>query len=350
MDRYERQRILPQIGEVGQGRVRAAHVMIVGCGALGTVSAELLARGGIGRLTIVDRDVVEWTNLQRQGLFDERDAREGLPKAEAARRRLLAVNSEVEVRAVVADFSARNAEEIFDGGGRVAVIVDGTDNFETRYLINDLAVSRGVAWVYGGAVGTVGRVMTIVPGETPCLRCLFEEPPSAGSEAANQTCEVLGVLGATTAVVGAQQASAAMRVIVGGGASEAMLSVDAWTGEMKSIGVAGSRRAECPCCGRREFPFLQGERGSTTLKVCGRNAVQVSPEGAGTVDLAGLAARLGGTGCFEATEYLMRGTLRGEWEGEGEISLTVFPDGRALIGGTSDPGRARSVYAKYVGH
>lgn len=347
LERYHRQALLREIGEEGQRRIAAGHALIVGCGALGTVAAELLARAGVGTLTLVDRDIVETTNLQRQVLFDERDANEGVPKAEAARRRLREINSGIEVRAVVEDFSCRNTERVLaeaDGAAAVGAIVDGTDNFETRYLINDLAVRHGRAWVYGAAVGMTGMSMTVVPGTTACLRCAFEEPPGVGS-AAGATCDTVGVFSPVTAVVASVQAGEALKVLAGraDAAGRGLLTIDGWGGEHRRVELAGAKRDDCPCCGLRRFPFLIGERGGASAALCGRGSVQVSPETPGKVDLPALAARLSAHGSFEATRFLVRGTLKHEG-----VRLTVFGDGRAIIG-VDRAEAARTLYARYVG-
>lgn len=354
ISRYHRQTLLREIGESGQRRLAASHAMVIGCGALGTVSAEILVRAGVGCVTLVDRDVVELTNLQRQMLFDEADAREGLPKAEAARRRLGAINSELCVRARVTDFTSANAEKLIEQAAAcpaLGVIVDGTDNFETRYLINDLAVKHGVPWVYGAAVGMSGMSMTIVPGVTPCLRCAFEEPPEAGSAAASATCDTVGVFSPVTAIVGSVQAGEALKILAGRADAVApgLLTIDGWSGAMRRVDLA-TARPDCPCCGRREFPFLSGERGSASVTLCGRGSVQVTPERGGRVDLAALAARLAPHGAFELTRFLVRGVLAGErGDGTSPVTLTVFTDGRAIVGGVTRVEVARALYARYVG-
>lgn len=352
ISRYHRQTLLREIGEAGQRRLAESHALIVGCGALGTVSAEILVRAGVGTVTIVDRDVVELTNLQRQMLFDESDAREGLPKAEAARRRLAAINSSVSVNAIVADMSASTAEEVLDRGDAPGVIVDGTDNFETRYLLNDLSVKRGVPWVYGAAVAMTGMTMSIVPGVTPCLRCAFEEPPEPGSASSGATCDVVGVFSPVTAVIGSVQAGEALKILLGkhGALASGLLTFDGWSGALRRVDLSAARRGDCACCGEREFPFLSGARGSASVSLCGRGSVQVIPERAGMIDLPALAARLGAHGAFGATRFLVRGTLEHErGDGRGPVTLTVFPDGRAIIGGVTRLDAARVLYARYVG-
>lgn len=358
--RYHRQTLLAGIGEAGQARLGAGHALIVGCGALGTVSADLLVRAGVGTVTIVDRDIVEWTNLQRQTLFTETDVREGLPKAEAARRRLEQVNADVRIRAIVADFNPQNASGLMAGKcDPPGVIVDGTDNFETRYLLNDLAVSNGVPYAYGGAVGTRGMSMTIVPGRTSCLRCIFDEPPPPG---AGETCDTVGVLAPVAAIVASCQAADAIKVLVGREdlLSGTLLEFDLWHNQRRRIDVSAPA-AGCPCCGAERFEFLDGQRGSGAVSLCGRDAVQVRPgssrDGVG-MDLARLHERLSPHGRFEVTPHLIRGTLKHEQPtgGDGQsgsegggVQITVFADGRALFHGIREEDHARALYARYIG-
>lgn len=349
-DRYHRQMLLEQVGSEGQGRLAAAHAAVVGIGALGCAAADHLARAGVGRLTLIDRDLVELTNLQRQTLFDESDAREGLPKAEAARRRLEAVNGTIEIHSHIADLTGGNAEQLLAGDGGPGVIVDGTDNFETRYLLNDLAVKHGVPFVYGGAIATRGMQLTVRPGVTPCLRCLFEEPPDAGSQ---PTCDTAGVLGPVVAIVAACEASDALRVLLGQGdrIPTSMLEFDLWEGRRRRVDLSGARRDDCPCCGRREFRFLASRAADGAAALCGQGAVQVAGSaGARGVDLVSLASRLEAVGEVESRAFMVRCRLSGEQADlGGSLVLTVFRDGRAIVNGTNRPERARSVYARYVG-
>lgn len=371
-DRYHRQTLLDVFGAEGQARLSGGHALLVGCGALGSVSAELLARAGVGTITIIDRDVVELTNLQRQMLFDESDAKGGLPKAHAAARRLGQINSTISIRPIVADVSCRTIDRlVFDEASlRPDVIVDGTDNFQTRYLLNDLAVREGVPLVYAGAVGMEGLSMTILPGAadagwtdvqaTPCLRCVFPDVPAPGSAASSATCDTVGVLGPVTAMMASIQACEALKVLLGryDAISRSLLRVNLWTNEMRQIDLSGARRGAasndpCPCCAGREFVFLSGEAGDSSATLCGREAVQISPasvESNGAIDLEQLRARLSQHGSFIASRFMVRGLLDAEVGEMGRrIELTVFPDGRAIVGGTAQVARARSVYAKYVG-
>ncbi len=347
--RYHRQMLLPGVGAEGQARLRASTALLVGCGALGCAIADTLSRAGIGQLVLVDRDVVELTNLQRQALFDERDVREGLPKAEAARRRLGEINAQVEVTAHVDDFTPANADSFLTE--RPSLILDGTDNFETRFLMNDLAVKHRLPLVYGGAVGATGMCMTIRPGVTPCLRCLFEGPAPPGS---TPTCDTAGVLGPAISIVAAAQATDALKLLLGREdlLSNTLLEFDLWRNTRRRLEVTGARRADCPCCVHREFDFLAGASHSTSHTLCGRGAVQVSAPARGRVDLQALGARLAQHGSVRTNDFLLACALTNEpadEQLEGSIELTVFADGRAIVKGTSSPQRARTLYAKYVG-
>lgn len=304
-----------------------------------------MARAGVRRLRLIDRDFVEWSNLQRQFLFDEQDAAEATPKAVAAARRLARVNSEVALEPMVADLTASNAAELFDG---IDLILDGSDNFETRYLINDVAVRGGIPWIYGGAVGSYGLKAAIIPGQTACLRCIYPEYPRSPQP----NCETEGVLAPVTATIAALQAADALKILACGANSmdasalpgarittPRITTVDVWSGEIRQIN-APPRDPECPCCGRREFVYLDGSR-RAPISLCGRNAVQIH-ERARPVDLAELASRLGPIARVRANEFALRADLD-------PYELMVFPDGRAIIRGTTDVGIARSLYARYVG-
>jgi molybdopterin/thiamine biosynthesis adenylyltransferase len=311
----------------------------VGCGALGGHICEQLVRAGVGFVRIADRDIVELTNLQRQVLFDEEDARRGLPKAVAAAQRLGRINSEVTIEPAVVDVDGANIEEL----AAVDLILDGTDNVETRYLINDVAVKRSTPWIYGACVKTDGRVMAVVPGKTACLRCVFPDPPK-GNEL--ETCDTAGVLGPAAAVVGAMQSAIAIRLLVSGGQDVPtdLLACDVWSGEFRKIDLSQAKLPECICCGQRRFEYLDAPRHSDgAAKLCGRNSVQVRAPGRG-VQLADIGRRLAPVGEVEQSKYFVRGNLIQE-----KLTLTVFPDGRAIISGTTDPARARSIYARFVG-
>jgi molybdopterin/thiamine biosynthesis adenylyltransferase len=337
MERYSRQVLFDGIGEEGQRRIRESRALVVGCGALGSAQAEMLARAGVGRLRIVDRDFVEESNLQRQTMFTERDARERVPKAVAAGRRVAEINSDVACETEVADVSQSNVERLVEG---CDVVLDGTDNFATRFLVNDACVKRGVAWVYGAAVGSYGVTMTVRPRVTPCLRCVFPEVPAAASA---PTCDTAGVIMPIISVVAAVQVAEALKLLTGRAESlhGGLLQFDVWRNEWRRIAL--KRRApDCPTCALGRFETLEAESGDMTTVLCGRNAVQVSPRRSSRIDLDELAARLRAAGEVKANPYLVR--LRA-----GEYELTVFEDARAIVRGTEDAGVARSLYARYVG-
>lgn len=332
--RYSRQSRFAPVGPEGQARIRAASVALVGCGALGTVEAEILVRAGVGRLRIIDRDFVEWSNLQRQFLFEESDAAEGLPKAVAAARRLARVNSEVVLEPLVADLTPANIGELLEGA---ELILDGSDNFEVRFLTNDFAVSSRVPWIYCAAVGSYGLKLAIVPGRTACLRCVYPEPPQ-GSQ---PTCETEGVLGPVTAAMAALAAGDALKLLALGPdtVTARMTTVDVWSGEIRQT-APPARDPDCPCCVRRDFVHLNGQR-RAPISLCGRNAVQIH-ERFRPVDLQDLARRLAPLAAVRANDFALRASID-------SYELTVFPDGRAIIKGTTDPAVARSLYSRYVG-
>ncbi len=333
--RYARQAVLPMIRAEGQQRLADSTLLIVGCGALGSVQAELTARAGVGRLIVVDRDILELHNLPRQLLFTEQDVRDRLPKAEAAARRLRAINSEIIIDPVTTDVTPANVEELVQ---QADLVLDGTDNFETRYLLNDCCVKLGKPWVYGGVLGSDGTVLAVRPGRGPCLRCLFHEPPDASIM---PTCETAGVLNTAVMWVAALEVTEALKILVADPAAQFQLhAFDIWRGTRTSI--TPTQNPDCDCCVKRQFEFLAGKRGSSSTVLCGRHAVQVTPERAAKPDLERLARRLGPLG---------RTTMNGlvlEFEIEPH-RLVVFPDGRVLVMGTTSPGEARSLVAKYIG-
>jgi adenylyltransferase/sulfurtransferase len=331
-ERYSRQILFAGIGERGQEALLRSHAVIAGCGALGSFHAAALARAGVGRLTLIDRDYIEPSNLHRQWLFEEEDAAEGLPKAAAAARRLARINSSIQVDARIADLTPGNAGELLGGAD---VILDGTDNFETRYLINDFAVSRGIPWIYGAAVGSYGLTMPVIPGHGPCLRCVYPEPPAG----AQPTCETAGVLNVIVSAVASIQVADALRLLTGTPLRPRITTFDVWKGGIRQID-APVRDPECPACGRREFPYMEaGRRPPATL--CGRDAVQISDIDR-PLDLVELKTRLEPLGKVRANEFALRFQIDA-------YELTVFADGRAIVKGTADTGVARSLYARYVG-
>jgi len=343
-ERYSRQVRVPGIGNAGQERIGRSRVTVCGCGALGTVLANHLVRAGVGHVRIVDRDFVEISNLQRQVLFDESDVSNNMPKAVAATNKLRGVNSAVTIEPVVADIDRTN---ILDLCKDADVIVDGTDNFEVRYTINDAAVKLGKPWVFGGAVGSEGQTMTIIPGETPCLRCVFEASPGPGEVG---TCETAGVLSPAVAVVASYQAAEALKILAGKkeAISRELLTFDLWLNTSRRIKIARLLEArDCPCCKQRKFEWLEGEHGTQTTSLCGRNAVQVSHRVSGRLSLEDLARQLGVSGQVSFNKFLLKFQLR---EAGADYEFTVFPDGRAIIKGTDDTEKARTLYAKYIGH
>jgi adenylyltransferase/sulfurtransferase len=358
MHRYHRQMLLPGFGEAGQRRLQESTALLLGCGALGSVAADMLARAGVGRLVIVDRDFVELTNLQRQVLFDERDVEEGMPKAAAAKRKLATINSNVDVTAIVDDINHGNIGKFATGAD---VIVDGLDNFETRYLANDLAVRDAIPYVYGAAVGTTGMSFTVLPRaaapvpwktddgdfSTPCFRCLFEEAPPPGS---TPTCDTAGVIGPAIGMIANHQAAETLKILTGnfGACNRTLLNADLWFNEIMQLAVASDQaQSDCPCCGQRRFDYLEGKEGSSAAALCGRDAVQLRHrQGAEDVDFDALAARLGRHGDVRTNAYILHASID---EHDNHYEITLFRDGRAIIKGTDDAGVARGIYAKYIG-
>ncbi len=333
-DRYARQIRLPQIGAAGQARIDAATVCLIGCGALGTGLSEMLARAGVGRIRIADRDFVERSNLQRQVLFDEDDADKRLPKAEAARTKLQAINRNIQVEALVTDVVPRNILDIIEGA---TVVLDGTDNLETRYLLNDACLKREIPWVYGGAVGMSGLVLPIVPGKGPCLRCLLPDPPPLGTL---PTCDTAGVLAATTRTVSSLQFSAALQLVLGDFAGVGRLTrLDVWTRHFSTVTIP--KDDACPACARHHYEFLSAKNTAWTTTLCGRNAVQVTPQTETTLDLAAMQDRLTSLGQVTDNGFLL--TLRLD-----NLEIVLFPDGRAVVQGTTDEARARTVLAQVL--
>jgi adenylyltransferase/sulfurtransferase len=338
IERYSRQILFDGIGEAGQRLLSGARAAIIGCGALGTAQAESLARAGVGRLLIVDRDFVEASNLQRQTMFTEEDARERLPKAIACVNHLALINSEIRAEAEIADVNYSNVERIIEG---CDVVLDGTDNFATRYLINDACVKHEINWVYGAAVGSYGVTMTVRPHKTPCLRCIFEEAPPAASA---PTCDTAGVIMPIISVVAAVQTSEALKLLTGHVEKlhGSLMQFDVWNNEWRRIKLSGLT-PECLTCGLGRYETLEADAGDFVSVLCGRDAVQVSPRRSAQVDLPALAERLRAAGEVQINPYLLR--LRA-----GEYELTVFQDARAIIRGTDDVSTARVLYAKYVGN
>jgi molybdopterin-synthase adenylyltransferase len=339
-ERYSRQILFAGIGEAGQERLFAASAVLVGCGAMGTAVANLLVRAGIGALRIIDRDFVEPSNLQRQTLFEESDARESLPKAVAAERRLHAINSRARIEGAVADLTPENARELLSG---FPLILDGTDNFETRLLINDAAIALGIPWIYAAAVASAGVTMTIFPGETPCLACLLEsnDDPSAGGVGAEETCDTAGILNAAVTAIACIEATEAIKILIRkrDELHQQLVSFDVWRNSYRTIRVAAN--PHCRACVRRQFAYLEGEA-QPHITMCGRDSVQIHERGR-RLDLAELNGRLALAGAdVRGNDFLLRFRVN-------SCEITVFPDGRAIFKGTRDPAVARSLYARYLG-
>jgi molybdopterin-synthase adenylyltransferase len=339
LERYSRQVRFAPLGLEGQKRLNASRVTICGCGALGTVLANHLVRAGVGFVRIVDRDFIETHNLQRQILFDEADVADNLPKAEAAARKLRAINSSVTVEAVVTDIDHTNILEL---ASDVDLILDGTDNFETRYLINDVAVKLGKPWIFGGVIGSEGQTMTILPGETPCIRCVVEESPPPGM---TPTCETAGVLGPVVAVIASFESVEAIKLLSGDRETlnRDLIVLDLWNWSFRRLKVAGLLgKVDCPCCQRRDFEWLDGRMGSHTTTLCGRNAVQVAARRSERLDFGEMAGRLAALGQVQHNRFMLKFATEG-------YEFTVFPDGRAIIKGTNDIAKARTLYSQFVG-
>jgi adenylyltransferase/sulfurtransferase len=357
LKRYSRQVILSNIGEEGQKKLLNSKVVIVGCGALGTVAANNLARAGVGHITIIDRDFVELSNLQRQMLFEEEDV--GEPKALAAAKRLNAINSEIEIEPIVADLNHTNVQEILKDAN---VVLDATDNIQTRMLVNDVCVQNGIPWIYTGAIGTSGMIMNLLP-DGPCLRCLYPNIPQAGSL---PTCDTLGVLNTATAIMGSMESTEALKIILGAYSTlenskededsekidadapiankesiEGKLVVyDAWDNSIDHIIV--KKVEDCACCAEKNFEFLEAEDKEIITSLCGRNAVQITPARAKQISLLDLASNLEKLGEVKASDFLLLFKIE-------EFEISVFRDARAIIKGTNDGNVAKSIYARYIG-
>jgi len=335
-DRYSRQTRF--LGKDTQQKLANSCVAIVGVGALGCMGASLLARAGVGRIRLIDRDLIEPHNLQRQELFDETDLEDELPKAEAAARRLRKINSEIVVEAAVADLNRSNIAEHLDGAD---AIFDGLDNFTTRFLINDYCCRNKVPWVFGGCLGGSGQVMSIIPGRTPCLRCMIPEPPPT---AALPTCETAGVLGPAVGAVASLQAAELMKILLGeyDRVRQGLFFIDIWDNDARSLDMTSLNNNDCPCCKQGKYEFLEGSEFETAAKLCGSSSVQVSPTTPKKLNLLELAGRLSQIGTAKANPHLIRFQTA-------EASLTIFADGRLLVHGCDDLERAKSLYSRFLG-
>jgi adenylyltransferase/sulfurtransferase len=345
-DRYHRQRIVDGIGKSGQEAIENSSVAIVGVGALGCMSASMLARAGVGRITLIDRDIVEGTNLQRQILFDEEDATSHAPKATAAARRVEAINSSIKINAHVEDLTALNVSRLLDDAD---VIVDGLDNFQTRYVLNDFAVQTKKPYMFAGVIAAEGNVMTILPKDhrTPCLRCIFPDPPPVGSQ---ETCDTVGVLAPAIGIAASCQVVDVLKYLTGNidKISSTLLTFDLWNTQSNRLSL-GEPISNCPCCGECNFEFLDATKGTDAAALCGRNAVQI--RGHGEFDLDNIATKLSAHGTFETSNGLVHGTLNEEQSADGTaLELRCFKDGRVIVHGTDDVGRAKAICARYVGN
>jgi molybdopterin-synthase adenylyltransferase len=337
LERYSRQILFSGMGKEGQRRLLASSAVIVGCGAVGASAAQLLARAGVGRLRVIDRDFVEPSNLQRQALFDENDAHETLPKAAAAERKLRQLNSEIEIQGVVSDVSPHNAEELLNG---FDLILDGTDNFETRFLLNDFAVHSDLPWIYAAAVGSYGVTFAVRPGITACLACLLETPDAGPM--LEETCDTIGVLGPIVSLVASLEVAEALKILSGHPEAlhNRLLSGDVWSGRMQSVAV--SRDPRCRACVRREYSYLEGES-QPHITLCGRDSVQIH-ERRRSLNLSELGDRLSAVGIsVKKNDFLLKFAVS-------PYEMTVFDDGRAILKGSTDPAIARSLYARFIGN
>lgn len=347
--RYDRQMLIPGIGIEGQQRLSEAHVAIVGCGALGCVSADLLARAGVGHITLIDRDIVEWSNLQRQSLFAEADAQQGMPKALAAAARLKAINSQITVRGLVADLLPANSLHLLDVASTHPpnAIVDGSDNFATRFLLNDISISTGIPYLYAGVVGKHATVMPVVPGRGPCLRCLLPELPPPGS---TPTCDTAGVLGPIVTIAAAVQTAQALELLLDRSAYVVPGLIELQLNPFHTRTYALSADVGCACCSKRDFSFLSADDAQADATLCGRDAVQIASSGCHSLDLPHITAGLQAHADVQIWPFMLRASFRSQMSELGlPIALTLFRDGRAIVQGTRRIDLARSIYSRFVG-
>ncbi|CAM3785995.1 ThiF family adenylyltransferase [Mesobacillus zeae] len=338
MERYSRQLLFGPIGEEGQKKLLGSRAAVAGMGALGTVIANHLVRSGVGYVRLIDRDIVELSNLQRQLLYDEDDAAANIPKAVAAANKLRRINSTVKIEPVIADLNPENAEELL---GDVDVIMDGTDNFSTRYLINDLSAKLGIPWIYGGAVSSRGMYTVIIPGSTPCFRCLFPDVPAGMGE----TCDTVGVLSPVTDIIGSFQAAEALKLLLGAKSNPNLEQLDIWNHTILQMDVSQGRSPECPACGRGQYEFLEKAHGREPAYtvLCGRETIQINPGIRGEVNLTSLASRLQHSGQVLQNSFLLK------FSPEAGVSMVFFKDGRVLVHGVDHAAQAKAYYAKYYG-
>ncbi len=338
--RYSRQVLFHGIGTEGQARLGRSRILLVGCGALGSVMAEILARAGVGCLTIADRDYIDESNLQRQSLYTEADCSAGLPKAAAAARHLSEFNSHVELIPEITDVNSGTIGRLVE---RQDLILDGTDNFETRFLINDASLKWQIPWIYGACVGAYGMCVAFVPGKTPCLRCILEQLPPPGS---SPTCDTAGVIGPIVHLVAAFEAAEALKILTGQleRLSGRLMTVDLWENRSSSLSLLSlQRNPDCPACGKKLFEFLEGRHEGKMQPLCGRDAVQVYRSVPASVDFRAIAERLSPLGAVTFNEFLLKANVEG-------YEIALFRDGRGIVRGTNDPEQARRIYAKYIGN
>jgi len=341
LTRYHRQYLFHKIGLEGQKKISKSRVTLIGCGALGTVIASALVRGGVGFLRIVDRDFIELNNLQRQVLFDEEDIRQNLPKAVAAKQKLEKINHQVKIDAVVADANYTNIESLIEGAD---LVMDGSDNFEVRYVINDACVKAGKPWIYGGCVGDAGMTLVVIPKKTPCLACLFQSAPPPEF---SPSCDTAGIISPIVNIISSLQVTEALKVLMGkfDEVNGGLYSFNVWNREAHAFGTSASRDPECPVCEKGIYEYLKGEKGVRTSMLCGRNAVQISRDSAIKLDFPVIADKLKQVGVVSFNNFMLKCALK---ESGTDYEITLFPDGRAIIKGTSDIPRAKSIYAKYI--
>ena len=336
-DRYSRQVRFAPIGESGQKRLQSSRVLLVGLGALGTVAADQLVRAGVGFVRLIDRDFVELSNLQRQSLFDEEDIRNNLPKSVVAAARLRRINSSIEIESIVDDVNPSNVEDYIHG---VDLVLDALDNFETRFVINDACAKHQIPWIYAAAVGSYGVMLPVLPGESPCLRCLMGGMPAPGTSA---TCETAGVIAPITHIIASMQVAAALKFLTGNLKAEdiRLTSYDAWSSKFQRIDIGTDMMAACPVCSGKKFEYLDGTP-LRTISLCGRNAVQLIPGVKGDIDFARMSKSIAAFGPVQFNDFLLRCSAP-------PYELTLFKDGRAIVKGTEEAGLARSLYSKMVG-
>jgi adenylyltransferase/sulfurtransferase len=335
INRYSSQIVFPEIGKEGQRKIEKAKVTVIGCGALGCIISNNLVRAGIGKIKIVDRDLVEMTNLQRQILYDEEDVKNKIPKSIAAKRKLEKINSEVEIEAIVSDVNFKNIEELIKN---CDIVLDGTDNFETRFLINDACLKYGIPWIYGAVIGAAGSTMTIIPEKTPCLRCIIEEIPLPGTL---PTCDTLGVLNTIPNVIASLQTTETLKIIVGEkNLNEDLITIDLWTNSFEKMKI--ERKKDCPSCVKRNYLALEGEEISYATTLCGRNAVQIVPRKKVHISFEKLEEKLKLLGKVKYNEFVLSFEIQ-------DYEFIVFPNARTIIKGTTDISIAKTLYAKYLG-